>query len=349
MRVYLKKDFFSEREFLLAQNQNMRAVAFRYSTGVEALRIENTRGYFIILPFQGQQIWRAFFDGRELAMKTKLDEPVPTLEYLRTYGGFLLHCGLCGIGSPTPEDTHPQHGELPNVAYNSAYIDVSEDSMAVGGSYNYDKSFVKNYTFSPRCSLGENDTVLKLNVTVENRRCSPMEYMYLCHINFRPVDGAKLMYSGDYNNVHIYKSGSESGQLLKYINALEENPSLHNEVGGNGQCYNPEICFGVKYKGDKNNYAYTLQSFDDGACYVKHPTDVLPYAIRWISRTGDEDSMGMVLPSTSEHLGYTNAKNNGQIKVLEANSCLSFDIEVGYIKGEKLSEVTRLIEEAQRN
>ena len=64
MRVYLKKDFFSEREFLLAQNQNMRAVAFRYSTGVEALRIENTRGYFIILPFQGQQIWRAFFDGR---------------------------------------------------------------------------------------------------------------------------------------------------------------------------------------------------------------------------------------------------------------------------------------------
>jgi hypothetical protein len=62
----------------------MRAVAFKYSTGVCAVRVENNRGYYIILPFQGQQIWRAFFDGHDLVMKTKFSEPVPTMEYLQT-------------------------------------------------------------------------------------------------------------------------------------------------------------------------------------------------------------------------------------------------------------------------
>lgn len=343
MRIYLKKQFFSEQEFVLAETESMRAVAFRYSTGVEALRIENNKGYFIILPFQGQQIWRAKFCGKDLTMKTKLEEPVPTTEYLRTYGGFLLHCGLGGIGSPKAEDKHPQHGEIPNVQYNTVYIDVSDDCMAVSGCYHYDMSFVKNYTFSPRCCLGKDDTVLKINVTIENRRNSPMEYMYLCHINFRPVDGAELVYSGDYNNVRVYKSGNESGELLEYVNDLEKNPLQHHVVGGKNQNYNPEICLGINYAGDENNCAYTLQCFDDGACYVKHPVDALPYAIRWISRTGDEDSMGMVLPATSEHLGYTHAKKNGQVKVLPGNSSISFEIEAGYIDKEQLENVKKKI------
>lgn len=343
MRIYLKKRFFSNTEFVLAENDGMRAVAFRYSTGVEALRIENTNGYFIILPFQGQQVWRVVFCGRELTMKTKLEEPVPTAEYLKTYGGFLLHCGIGGIGLPKAEDKHPQHGELPNADYSDAYIDVKYDSMAVCGSYKYDMSFVKNYTFSPRCSLGKDDTVLKIKVKIENRRNSPMEYMYLCHINFCPVDGAELVYSGDYNNIRIYKSGSESKELLRYMEDLKKNPSQHHVVGGKNQNYNPEICFGIKYMGDKNNFAYTLQCFDSGACYVKHPVDALPYAVRWISRTGDEDSMGMVLPATSEHLGYTHAKKSGQVKILPGNSSIDFEIEAGYVDDKRASRIKDII------
>lgn len=189
----------------------------------------------------------------------------------------------------------------------------------------------------------KDDTVLKINVTIENRRNLPMEYMYLCHINFRPVDGAELVYSGDYNNVRVYKSGNESGELLEYVNDLEKNPLQHHVVGGKNQNYNPEICLGINYAGDENNCAYTLQCFDDGACYVKHPVDALPYAIRWISRTGDEDSMGMVLPATSEHLGYTHAKKNGQVKVLPGNSSISFEIEAGYIDKEQLENVKKKI------
>ena len=93
------------------------------------------------------------------------------------------------------------------------------------------------------------------------------------------------------------------------------------------------------YNGDKQGRAYTLQNRDDGACYVSHPVDVLPYGIRWISRTGDGDSCGMILPATAEHLGYQNAKRNGQIKVLDGGETLSFDLEAGWLDAERAKEL----------
>lgn len=352
MRINLQKEFFKEKEYELVSNGSMRAVAFRYSTGVEALRVENTRGYFIILPFQGQQIWRACFDGRDLVMKTKFDEPVPTEEYLKTYGGFLLHCGLCAFGVPQEGDNHPLHGETPNAPYRKAYIECGDNYIAVGGSVEYNVSFTRNYIFSPECRLYDGDTVLKITAEIENRRAEPMEYMYLCHINFRPIDGARLIYSADYDkdSIKVFKRigdnvpKQQANELMAYMDAVQENPSLHHTVGGTGQIYNPEICFAIKYKGDEQNRAYTLQYDEDGACYVSHPTDVLPLGIRWIARTGDEDSMGMVLPATGEHLGYSNAKQKGQVKILPPNGKISFMIEAGYLEKERADKIKDKIE-----
>lgn len=345
MRINLKKEFFSDREFIIAENKNMKAAAFKYSTGIEAIRVENKKGYFIILPFKGQQIWRANFLGHELVMRTKMEEPQKSSVYLETYGGFLLHCGICAFGVPKSDDTHAQHGETPNAEYQEAYIDCGEDYMAVGGKLYYDKSFVRNYTFNPECRLYEDDTVLRINVNLENRRAADMEYMYLCHINFRPIDGAELISTADYGNVKVYKAISDdlskehADKLLAYMNAVEENPEIMNKVGADGQIYDPEICFGIPYKGDENGRAYSLQYTVDGACYVSHPVDVLPYSIRWISRTSDEDSMGMVLPSTGEHLGYSNAKRKGEVKILSGYGKLSFTIEAGWLDKEKAEEV----------
>lgn len=355
MRINIKKSFFGEREFVICENNGMKAKLFKYSTGVEAIRVENTKGYFIILPFQGQQIWRANFLGRELTMKTKFDEPVPTIEYLKTYGGFLLHCGINAFGVPSKDDDHPQHGEIPNGEYKTAYIEINDEYIAVGGSLFFDKSFVKSYTFSPECRLYRDDTVLKINVELENRRDDPMEYMYLCHINFRPINGAELIYSADYNNVKVFKSIGDTvpkdraEKLLGFMNELEKNPELHHKVGAENEIYNPEICFAeYGYMGDESNRAYTLQYTDDGACFVSHPTDILPVVIRWISRTNDEDSMGMALPATAEHLGYTNAKRLGQIKILPPLSKLNFLVEAGWLPKTDADNVKKKIEEICR-
>ena len=112
------------------------------------------------------------------------------------------------------------------------------------------------------------------------------------------------------------------------------------------QVYDPEICFTVMYQGDEEGRAYTLQKTGDGACYVSHPTDVLNYGIRWMSRTGDEASCGMVLPATAEHLGYQYAKENGQVKLLGAGETLTFVIEAGYLdkdRADKLIKAKKLM------
>ncbi|MBE5869582.1 MAG: DUF4432 family protein [Lachnospiraceae bacterium] len=357
MRIYLKREFFGDREFLLAENNNMKATAFKYSTGVEAIKVENKKGYFIILPFQGQQIWRACFLGKDLVMRTSFEEPVPTTEYLETYGGFLVHCGVQGMGVPQAGDTHKQHGEVPNVAYQKAYMEIGKDYMTVGGVYEYNKSFVKHYLFNPECSLQEDDTVLKVKVRLENKRHEPLEYMYLCHINFRPIDGAELIYSADYDSsgVKVHKligdgvPKEEAEKLMAYMEAVEKDPTLHHKVGAPGQLYDPEICFTIYYKGDENGRAYTLQYNEEGACYVSHPVEQLPIGIRWISRKIDEQSMGMVLPATAEHLGYTDAKSKGQIKVLQGMESVEFNIEAGYLEKERADQVKTKIEQIKNN
>ena len=132
--------------------------------------------------------------------------------------------------------------------------------------------------------------------------------------------------------------------MLEYFDKLEKDFSIMNRVDKASQVYDPEICFGVKYEADENNRAYTLQYADKGACYVSHPADVLTNGVRWISRTNNEDAMGMVLPATGEHLGYANAKEKGQLKVLEPNGKITFTMEAGYIGVDEAKAVKAKIE-----
>ena len=346
MRIYLKKEFFTDREFLIAEHGKMRAFAFRYSTGVEALRVENQKGYFIILPFKGQQIWRAHFCGKDLQMRTMMEEPQQSDVYLETYGAFLLHCGPDAIGSPAcPEDQHAQHGRLPSAHYQSAYIECGEGYMEVGGRYDYDKTFITNYSFSPACRLYEDESVLHIHVELQNRRREPLEYAYLCHINFRPVDGAELIYSADYDkeSVKVLRDTRDNAEMTAFKDRITADVTQHHKVGAAGEVYDPEICFTVRYKGDEQGRAYTLQRDAEGAAYVSHPVDALPVGVRWISRTGNEDSMGMVLPATAEALGYSYIKQNGQMKTLGALETLRFDIEAGYVDGACADEICKRI------
>jgi len=83
--IYLQPAFFSEKEKLIvAEYRGMTASTFRYGTSVCGLKIANGLGEIELLPFQGQQIWRAKFADRELTMKSMFEEPRPTREYLET-------------------------------------------------------------------------------------------------------------------------------------------------------------------------------------------------------------------------------------------------------------------------
>ncbi len=342
MKLNLQKSFFTYNNELLAQHGGFRIEAFKYASGVEALRVENKKCSFVFTPFKGQQIWHFCVDGREISMQTDVKEPKDTMVYLQNYGGFLYHCGLISFGAPDAE--HPHHGEIPNAIYDKAYLVCGEDEggkyILLGGELEHNTAFVRRYKFLPEIKLYEDSSVFKINVSIENMRAYPLEYMYLCHINFRPFEGAELIASTKYDAEHIKLYRSEgSKELLEYFDKLEKDFSIMNRVGDKGQVYDPEICFGVKYECDENNRAYTLQDTGNGACYVSHPADVLTNGVRWISRTKNEDAMGMVLPATGEHLGYANAKEKGQIQTLEPNGKLSFVIEAGFISDDEASMI----------
>lgn len=343
MKINLNKNMFTEKEYMLLSHGKLKVFAFKYTSGIEALRIENEKGYFIILPFKGQQIWKLHFADRDLSMKTTIKEPTASEEYLKNYGGFLYHCGINSFG--LPDATHLRHGEIPNAAYDVAYLICGEDLnrkyVSVCGELNYDKAFTKKYRFSPKCTLFENESIVKLGITLENLRHETMEYMYLCHINFLPQNGSRLIYSAfkDKEHIKVHDTPANSfdeeknKKLSEFIKKLKENPGAADEIGSPDEMFDPEICFAVKYAETPEKRGYTLAyKKGGGACYVSHPTDALPVGVRWISRTADEDALGMILPATSEHLGYEYSKKHGYLKYLPPMGILNFEIEFGYLE-----------------
>ena len=348
-KVYLRENYFDGKERVFLQNGTLTASTFVYDSGVKALRIANERGYIIVLPFMGQMIWRANFDGKELTMKSIHEEPLPAKQfYGETYGCFLMHCGLTAMGNPTAEDTHTPHGELPIAQYFDAYLLTGKDEkgryIAIGGSYRYMRAFEHNYEFCPLVKLYENSAEIEVEVNITNHKDMPLEYFYLCHINHRPIDGAKLCYTADRKNItphHEVPDGYPQGELTNaYLDRLDKDVSIMDEVGAEGQAYAPEIVFTCKYDADENGDAYTMQVNPDGtATYVCHKPSELPFGVRWIARTKDEDAMGMLLPATAQHMGYLYCKKNGLEKYLASGEKLTYHIRTGLLNKEQATKL----------
>lgn len=354
-KIYLQKSFFGEKEKRIAENGDLKVSTFVYDSGVAAVRVANRRGYIIVLPFKGQQVWRAVFDQHELIMRNLFDEPEATNEFLKTYGGFMIHCGLTAMGNPSPEDTHVIHGELPCAPYRNAALLCGEDAggryVTVTGEYEFKIGFENAYRFRPECKLYEDGTVIHMTSNIENLRNFPMEYLYLCHINFRPVDGSRLVYSAKKENVYTHvlvpdnMNPEDKAKLEAYFEMLRKDVTCHENVGAEGQFYQPEIVFTVRYEQDEDGRGYCLQRLPDGyAHYVSHRPSQLPYGLRWISRMGEEDAMGMLLPATAEHNGYLDCKAKGYIRHLPPRGAVRFDFEAGLLCPESAQKVADKIE-----
>lgn len=104
--IYLDPLLFANNPKTLLVNKGFNIQVWQYASGVKALEIQNTRGSLIILPFMGQMIWRATFDGIDLTMKSYFEEPKPANVITETYGCFFFHSGLLANGCPSSEDTH---------------------------------------------------------------------------------------------------------------------------------------------------------------------------------------------------------------------------------------------------
>jgi len=342
-QINLVPEQFGERERVVATHGPLAATAFRYSSGVCGLRLENEHGALTVLPYQGQQIWSAEFGcpgvaRRNITMRSAFEEPQPTRDFLATFGGFLQHCGLAGVGGPSPQDTHPLHGELPNAPYQTAYLVAGEDGtgpyLGIGGTYRHTMTFGHDYVAEPLVTLHSGAAGFRVAMTITNRKHSDMEMLYLIHANFRPVDHGRVVYSAPCTPQTVRVLTAIPAHIRprpgyrELLERLAADPALH-EVLAPDLAFDPEVVMFIDYVADSAGWAHSMLVHPDGSAEtIRHRPVELPRATRWISRTPDHDAIALAEAGTAEPRGYLGAKANGQIRVLKPGERFSCAIEI---------------------
>ncbi len=342
---------FGEKERVLAEMAGFSLSVFRYRTGIAALRIKNSRGEIMILPFKGHQIWRAGFDGRDLTMKSMFDEPVQDVPYLETYGAFFIHCGATGMGAPGPFDRHALHGELPNAPFQHGWIvlDEAAKTCSVVGTFQYTVAFSTNYLATSTHLMASDSSLLDVSLQIDNLKKTPMDLMYLAHANFRPVDNGELVYSAPYTAEAVRVRRSIPAHITpkpgypEFLAELAKNPSIHHKLTPE-LAFDPEVAFSIDMKAGKDGFAHALMKRPDGtADYMRFRPDQTSRCIRWICRTPDQDAIGMAFPSTSEVEGYTAEKKKGLVVSVESGASWRVDMRMGVLgKSETVAVVAEI-------
>jgi hypothetical protein len=328
---------FGTNKKTLAEGFGFRVSTFRFNSGVAALQVESIRGEIVVLPFLGHQIWSCSFDERNLTMKSMFGQPVPTNNYLETYGAFFLHCGVTAIGAPGPEDRHPIHGELPLAPFRTGYIEFDEvrRTCSVVGIYEHTVAFSDHYMATSTYTMQSDSTLLDVSIKVDNIKNSPMDLMYLGHANFRPVDDGELFYSARLTpeTVRVRRSipphiKPKSG-YREFLDALASNPGIHHKLRPN-LAFDPEVAMMIDMISDEDGFAHALLKHPDGAAdYVRYRPDQCGQCCRWICRTPDQDAIGIALPCTSEVEGYAAEKKKGLYVTVNGGESWSADIRLG--------------------
>ncbi len=322
--------------------------AFRFSTGVKAITVATPRGAVTVLPFKGQQIWRAAFDGRELAMQSMFSEPQATTDYLATYGAFLIHCGISAMGGPSAADTHPLHGEIPNVQFQSAHLFIDGDTMTIAGDCTQARAFSHHYRLHSEVILRSDARHLDIALQVENLRPVPMELMYLAHVNFRPVDDARLLDTVDDSGIGIRQNARPGLQgteaQLKLMQSWSADPKRHRHIVP-GQRIIPEAVMTLECRADAEGWAHGMQIHPDGrADFISHRPSELPHAVRWISRQGDQEALGLVLPATAGVDGYLAEKAKNRLVVVDPGGVWSCRYRCGALDAAEAKALASRIE-----
>ena len=341
-RISLDRSVFTDGERILCEAGNMRAVSFRYPTGVHALRLEGPQGFIVVLPWQGQQVWDAAFNGRRLTMTTIFPEPIPTVNLLDSYGAFLYHCGALRMGSPGPQDSHPLHGELPTAPYQEASLIFGEDQagpwIGVTGAYGYAKAFGDKYRAVPTVKLHERSSVLDVSMTIQNLAHFPMDLMYMCHVNFLPAENGEVIQAAGWDTKDMVVRSSipahvkPTPQFLSFLESLSKNPGVTRVLRPEDE-YNPEIVFYIRnLRADREGLTHMLQKHPDGSSdYISWDPKHLDHAVRWILKHADQKVMGMALPSTCDPEGYTAEKQKGNVRSIPALGSVTFSVRTGYL------------------
>jgi hypothetical protein len=81
------------------------------------------------------------------------------------------------------------------------------------------------------------------------------------------------------------------------------------------------------------------------ADYVAHRPEQLPFTIRWISRTPDQDCLGFAMPATAEPEGYSAEKAKGHLQAIAGATTWRADFVVGTLDHNETTQMRAQIDQ----
>ena len=356
--VSLRQPSFGEKEREAVGFRGLSASLFRFDTGVEAVRLSNARGAVVVLPYMGQIVWSAVFDGVELAMRSMFREPRPAETIVETYGCLAYHAGLLRNGVPSPAETHALHGEMPCAKMDEAGIACGVDGrgpwMAVTGSREYAMGFGSHYLATPRVVLRPQETGFDIVMEAENLSVAPMDLMYLCHVNFDFAEGARIVQPVPFTPEHVVTRTAIPGHVtpnpdyLSFLEALAADPARMRQLNEPTR-YDPEQVFYIKglRPSDDGLVRFLMWRREGDAFAIAWDPAVMPHTIRWILANSDQRVAAFAMPATCEPEGYIAEKRKGHVRTLAGGAKASFQTRVDYVSREDAAAAARAIEGGQ--
>ncbi len=352
--VNLKKGFFAEAACEVFRNDGFSVELFRYPTGIEAIRVTNSRGHLVILPYYGQMIWEAVFDGIDLKLANRFSAPRPATDIVGTYGCFMYHSGLLRNGNPGPEDHHPLHGEMPLAPMDSARIEAGADAdgpwLAVAGERDYLMGFGDHYCARPKVLLRADDATFEISMEVENLGDDPMDLMYMCHANFAFVDGGRIIQPASFTrNDTVVRTSvpaivQADAAYLKRIEQLREDPSATERIDSS-KAFDPELVFYIRnLRKAADGLVHVVMRRPAGDAFVvMYDPDEFSHLVRWILANPKQKVCAFAMPATCGVEGHSAERRLGHVRTLGGGRTARFSLRLGYLDGPAAAQEEQLI------
>ncbi|WET40709.1 aldose 1-epimerase family protein [Citrobacter enshiensis] len=332
-RMTLWRELFGEHPRVLLENGDFTVTAFRYPSGVEGLRVQNSRGHLVILPWMGQMIWDAQFDGHDLTMRNMFSQPKPATEVVATYGCFAFHSGLLANGCPSAEDTHPLHGEMSCAAMDDVWLELDGDSLCVTGRYEYVMGFGHHYQAQPAVKMRKASALFDIQMTVTNLASVAMPLQYMCHMNYAYVPEATFSQNIPDEALKLRESIPAHVKPTEPWLAFNQR-ILQGEASlatlNEPAFYDPEIVFFADKLDTYTDHPEFSMIAPDGTTFVtRFASSELNYVTRWILYNGDQQVAAFALPATCRPEGFLAAQQNGTLLYLPPQQTRSFTVTTG--------------------
>ncbi len=351
--IQLFPRFFTELEQTIYSDDSFRISLFRYPGGVEAVRVCNSLGHIIVLPYMGQMIWEAVFRGQSIGLQSKYDQPRRVKSFFETDGCYLMHCGprrICEFDDPFGLVL----GELPTAEYDTACIILDEDERgryaAVSGTFTYNRHRGDQYRAEPAARVYADSSVLKVTMKITNTSGYPMDYMFLFHTNSRARDGGRFVQplAWDSRHMSMFAPTSEEGlteQARQVFLDFQKDPGSLRQLGY-GTEYLPEFCIHLNHPAaDADGMYHFLQVDPDGcADYTGVPADgPLNIFARWLTRGKDHSAVSLCQPSSCGIDGYEAEKAAGHVPSIAPGASLTATVFMGLLTPEEASSMEQKI------